>query len=75
MSESFDAAGISAGKFCESVLRLLQHELTGQSTPFGKHIPNFPDSCRKLIVLEAGAGPESRSSSSTRCAAREELGT
>lgn len=59
VSGSFDAAGLSAGKFCESVLRLLQDELTSQSTPFGKHIPNFPDECRKLIVLQATAGPES----------------
>lgn len=56
---SFDAAGLSVGKFCESVIRLLQHELTGESIQFGKHIPNFPDACRKLIVLDASAGPES----------------
>lgn len=56
---SVDAAGLSAGKFCESVIRLLQHELTGDSVPFGKHIPNFPDACRKLIVLDASTGPES----------------
>ncbi len=59
VSGSFDAAGISAGKFCESVIRLLQHQLTGQSIPFGKHIPNFPDACRKLITLDASTGPES----------------
>ena len=59
MSGSYDAAGISAGKFCEAVIRLLQHELTGNSIPFDKHIPNFPDECRKLIVLQAAAGPES----------------
>ncbi len=54
-----DAAGLSAGKFCESAIRLLQHELTGDSVRFGKHIPNFPDACRKLIVLDASTGPES----------------
>lgn len=59
LSESFDAAGISTGKFCESVIRLLQHELTGSSTQFGKHIPNFPDACRKLITSQANSGPES----------------
>lgn len=59
VSGSFDAAGLSAGKFCESVLRLLQDELSGQCIPFGKHIKNFPDECRKLIVTKATAGPES----------------
>lgn len=56
---SIDAAGLSAGKFCESVIRLLQHELTGNSVRFGKHIPNFPDACRKLITLDASSGAES----------------
>lgn len=56
---SLDAAGLSAGKFCESVIRLLQHALTGSSIPFGSHIPNFPDACRRLITLDASAGPES----------------
>lgn len=56
---SLDAAGLSAGKFCESVIRLLQHELTGSSIPFGSHIPNFPDACRHLIILDAAAGAES----------------
>ncbi|MEO8505378.1 MAG: hypothetical protein ABI609_15890 [Acidobacteriota bacterium] len=56
---SLDAAGLSAGKFCESVIRLLQHALTGDSTAFGKHIPNFPDACRQLITLDASTGPES----------------
>ncbi len=54
-----DAAGLSAGKFCESVIRLLQYELTGSNVKFGKHIPNFPDACRKLVVLDASTGPES----------------
>lgn len=56
---SLDAAGLSAGKFCESVIRLLQHVLTGNNIPFGTHIPNFPDACRKLITLDATTGPES----------------
>ena len=56
---AWDTSGLSAGKFCESVLRFLQHELTGSSTPFGTHIKNFPDECRKLITLPKTAGKES----------------
>ena len=54
-----DSAGLSAGKFCESVIRLLQEELTGSSVPFGTHIANFPDACRQLITVDASKGPES----------------
>lgn len=56
---AWDTSGLSAGKFCESILRTLQHHLTGTSIPFGKHIPNFADECRKLIVLPNSAGLES----------------
>lgn len=56
---SWDTAGLSAGKFCESVFRFIQHELTGSSIPFGTHIPNFADECRKLIQLPTTAGLES----------------
>lgn len=56
---AWDTSGLSAGKFCESVLRLLQHELTGTSIPFGKHIPNFAEECRKLTALRVTAGLES----------------
>ena len=56
---SFDSTGLSAGKFAESVFRFLQHHLTGQYIPFGKHIANFPGEVRKLIVLPQSAGLES----------------
>ncbi len=56
---SYDAAGLSAGKFCESVLRFLQQELTGTFIPFGSNINNFPDECRKLIILPKSSGNES----------------
>lgn len=56
---SWDAAGLSAGKFCESVLRFLQNELAGTFTPFGKHIQNFADECGKLIQLPSTTGSES----------------
>src|SRR5690348_6965355 len=56
---NFDSAGLSAGKFCESVLRFLQQTLTGAHVAFGKHIPNFADECRALVSLPQTAGPES----------------
>jgi hypothetical protein len=56
---SFDSAGLSSGKFTESVFRCLQHSLTGTHIPFGKNIPNFADECRKLIQLPSAAGIES----------------
>jgi hypothetical protein len=58
-SLEYDTAGLSAGKFCESVLRFLQQHLTGSSLPFGKHIPNFNDECLKIIGLPKSAGNES----------------
>lgn len=57
--EDFEPAGLSAGKFCESVLRMLQDDLTGTSIPFTKSIGNFADECRKLVVLPARTGAES----------------
>ena len=57
-SDGIDAVGISTGKFCESVLRFLQHELTGEHVAFGTHIPNFANACRKLIETPSSAGPE-----------------
>jgi len=41
----YDAAGVSAGKLCETVLRLLQHELKKAVTPFGQQITNFAGEC------------------------------
>lgn len=57
-TDNTDSVGISTGKFCETVIRFLQHELTGNSVAFGKHIPNFPDACRALITTPTNAGPE-----------------
>jgi hypothetical protein len=56
---SADSAGLSVGKLCETVLRFLQQHLTSTHISFGKHIPNFPDACRKLIQLPDSAGIES----------------
>jgi hypothetical protein len=55
----YENAGLAAGKFCEVVIRVLQHALTGAFTTFGTKIPNFADECRKLITTPAGSSPES----------------
>jgi hypothetical protein len=55
----FDASGLSAVKFCESVLRFLQNHLTGKSIPFGTAIANFPDECAKLVTHPKNSGNES----------------
>jgi len=55
----YDSAGLSTGKFVETILRLLQHMLTGSSIALNRHIPNLPDECRKLIQLPKEVGNES----------------
>jgi len=55
----YDASGLSAGKFCESVFRFLQHHLTAVHVPFGRATPNFTDECAKLIGLPKTTGNES----------------
>jgi len=54
----FEAVGMAAGKFCEVVLRLLQQEVLGTHTAFGKAIPNFADECRKLVTSTDASTPE-----------------
>jgi hypothetical protein len=54
-----DATGLRTGRFCEVVLRLLQHELTGGYIAFGEKISNFSDECTKLERLPRSAGLES----------------
>ncbi|HML40876.1 MAG TPA: hypothetical protein PKD23_09350 [Bellilinea sp.] len=56
---SYDASGLSAGKFCENILRLLQFQLTGTYIPFGQKIPNFLDEVDKLQKLPSSKGNES----------------
>lgn len=58
-NEMWDSSGLSTGKFAETVLRFLQSELSNTFTPFGSHIPNFPDACRKIIELPTNKGSES----------------
>lgn len=49
---NYDSSGLNAGKFCEVLIRLLQHEVTNSHTAFGKAIPNMADECRKLITAQ-----------------------
>jgi hypothetical protein len=57
-NSTWDASGLSSGKFAETILRFLQHELTGTSIPFNRHVSNFADECRKIIVLPKTTGLE-----------------
>ena len=57
--DSYDSIGLSAGKFCEAVLRCLQHHLTGSHVPFGTHLKDFASECRKLEQQPSTAGPDS----------------
>lgn len=53
-----EAVGMSAGKFCEVVLRFLQNEVHGTYTPFGQSINNFANECRKLVEAQGNTTPE-----------------
>jgi hypothetical protein len=55
----YESAGLSAGKFCEVGLRLLQHRVTGSSMPFSTKIPNFADECRKVVTAPGNAATDS----------------
>lgn len=54
-----DAAGVSAGKLCETVVRLLQHELKKTVTPFGQQISNFAGECESFSKVPKAIGNES----------------
>jgi hypothetical protein len=55
----YEAAGLVAGKFCEVVLRFLQHKVHGNFTPFGTKITNYADECNRLITAPTTKGNES----------------
>jgi hypothetical protein len=55
----YEPAGLSTGKYCEAVIRLLQNTVLGTYTPFGKQISNFADDCQKLLQAPVTAGNES----------------
>jgi hypothetical protein len=54
-----DAAGVSAGKLCESVVRLLQHALKKAVTPFGQQLTNVPGECESFAQVPKTTGNES----------------
>jgi len=58
-SKEFDGAGISVGKFCETVFRFLENELKGTYTPFGSPISNLAGELTKIEQLPKTAGNES----------------
>jgi hypothetical protein len=58
LESRLDAAGLSVGKFCEAVLRLLQESVLGKHTPFGKPISNYADECRTIIAAPNANVPE-----------------
>ncbi len=59
-SESlYDATGLSAGKYCETILRLLQFEVFKSYTPFGQTINNFADEIKRLTLSPKTAAVES----------------
>jgi hypothetical protein len=55
----FDACGLRVGKFCETMLRFLQNELTGTHIPFGRRIRNFQEECANLEQQPKTSGVES----------------
>lgn len=55
----YEAAGLSVGKFCEVILRVLQEKLTGTYSRFGVRIQNFADECNTLMSAPVGRGNES----------------
>jgi len=58
-SKEYDSAGLSAGKFCETLFRFLEEELKGSHTPFNSHIINMAVELSKLEQLPKTAGNES----------------
>lgn len=54
-----DAAGLSAGKFCECIVRLLQHELKLPVTPFGQQLTNISGECESFSRVSKAIGNDS----------------
>jgi hypothetical protein len=54
----FDAVGVRAGRFAETMLRVLQHLLTGTYTPFTASLTNFKGECERLEKTPTSAGAE-----------------
>lgn len=58
-SDEYDSVGLSSGKFCELVFRLLEFEIFQKYTPFEKHIPNFPNDLNRLIQSPSASANDS----------------
>lgn len=54
-----DTVGGSAGKLCETVVRLLQQQLKGAITPFGQQLVNLPSECESFAKLPKSTGNDS----------------
>jgi len=54
-----DAAGLSAGKLCEAVVRLLQYQLKKSFTPFGQQLATVSGECERFTQLPKTAGNDS----------------
>lgn len=59
LNGQFDACGLRAGRLCEILVRVLQHELTGTYTPLGTRLRAFDLECAALEQTPKAAGPES----------------
>jgi len=55
----FEFCCTKVGKFCETLIRFLQNNLTGIYTPFGTKISNFINECDNLTRTPKSAGCES----------------
>jgi hypothetical protein len=53
-----DTTGMRVAYFAETLLRYLQHRLTGTSIPFGKKLPDFTAECLKLEKTPSAPGDE-----------------
>jgi len=53
-----DTIGHQAGKLAETLLRVLQHTLTGSYIPLSKRLGNYKSECEKLERQPGPAGPE-----------------
>lgn len=55
----FDSSGLSCGKFCEEILRFLQHVLTGVHIGFTEEIKNFQSEISKFEKIDKAKGNDS----------------
>lgn len=58
-NKEYDAVGIIAGKFCETLLRFLQKELTGIYTPYSSPIANMAVELAKFEKSPKSSGCDS----------------